>query len=133
MELFSGRKIRIQSSLVAGFGVFAIVDICKDELIEECLFLALPLKPFEVSSLFIDHRFNYPAGQVTANSLQVIVLGAASLYNHKDDASAYWITDLDRKTFKFYASKPIKAGEEIFVYYGDVNYWKDGRNNTVIK
>ena len=133
MELFPGRKIRIQSSPVAGLGVFATADISKDELIEECSFLTLPLKPFDSSPLFIDYRFNYPAGPVTANSSQVIVLGAASLYNHKDDASAYWITDLDRKTFKFYASKPIKAGEEIFVYYGDVNYWKDGRNNTVIK
>jgi hypothetical protein len=39
-------------------------------------------------------------------------------------------SDLENKTFKFISSREIKKGEEIFVWYGDVNYWNDGRTHT---
>jgi hypothetical protein len=34
------------------------------------------------------------------------------------------------KTFRFIANRDIQPNEEIFVWYGDINYWNDGRSNT---
>lgn len=133
MELFVSRKIKVASSPIHGFGVFAIADISAGELIEECTFLDLGLKPVEVSSLLQDYRFNYPNGPMTPTTKQVVILGAGSMYNHSDNASAYWVSDEIRQTFKFFANREIKVGEEIFVYYGGPEYWNDGRTNIEIK
>jgi uncharacterized protein len=133
MKLFVSTKIQVASSPVHGLGVFATQDIENGELIEECPFLELPLSHGEVSSLLIDYRFNFPSGDMTVETKQVVTFGYGSLYNHHDDSNAYWFSDNDKRTFLFYACKPIKAGEEIFVYYGGNEYWNDGRNNITIK
>lgn len=133
MELFVSRKIKVASSPIHGLGVFAIDDISAGELIEECPFLDLCLKPFESNPLLQDYRFNYPNGPMTPETKQVVVLGAGSMYNHSNNASAYWVSDEIRRTFKFYANRDIKAGEEIFVYYGGPEYWNDGRTNIEVK
>lgn len=132
MELFASQKIRVESSPVHGLGVFATQPISNGELIEECSFLELPIANGESSSLLIDYRFNYPSGPMTPVTKQVVVLGSASLYNHSNEANAYWVTDQARSTFKFFANRDIAAGEEIFTYYGDASYWQDGRESIKI-
>jgi len=132
-KLFASRKIQVADSPVHGWGVFATEDIENGELIEECAFIPLPLKNGEVSSLLIDYRFNYPAGLLTTETQQVAVLGSGMLYNHREPNNVYWVTDENNKSFKFYACSKIKKGEELFLYYGDSNYWEDGRSNTNLK
>jgi SET domain-containing protein len=44
------------------------------------------------------------------------------MYNHSDNYNALW-TVLSKDQMKFYATKDIKKGEEIFTSYGDA-YWK---------
>lgn len=132
MELFASQKIRVESSPVHGLGVFATQRISPGELIEECPFLELPIENGESSSLLIDYRYNYPSGPMTSETRQVVVLGSASIYNHSNQANAYWVTDLQRRTFKFYSNRIIEPGEEIFTYYGDSSYWEDGRSLTKI-
>jgi hypothetical protein len=39
---------------------------------------------------------------------------------------------MENDSFEFYAVKEINPNEEIFVYYGDVSYWNDGRTHTNI-
>jgi SET domain-containing protein len=119
-------KIYIDKSPVHGWGVFAKEDIEKNEVIEECPILTLPIEKGEVTSLLIDYRFNWPQGNNFEE--QVVGLGYASLYNHSNSANAYWISNLEKRTFKFISSERILKGEEIFIWYGDVNYWNDGRN-----
>lgn len=131
--LFQARKIQVKESPVHGWGVFAAEDIENNELIEECAFVELPIAYGESSSLLIDYRFNYPAGPMTPETKQVAVLGYGMLYNHRSPNNAYWITDTASRSFKFYSCAPIKAGEEIFLYYGGEDYWKDGRSNTKVK
>ena len=123
-------KIYIDKSPIHGWGVFAKFDIFENEVIEECPVLTLPIQKGESTSLLIDYRFNWPQGLEYEE--QVVGLGYASLYNHSDDANAYWISDIDKKTFKFIANKNIKSGQEIFIWYGDSNYWNDGRNHTQV-
>jgi SET domain-containing protein len=129
-QIDTPQKIYIDKSPIHGWGVFAKYDIEEGELIEECPVLVLPIEKGEVTSLLIDYRFNWPQGLEYEE--QVVGLGYASLYNHSDNANAYWVSDLDKKTFKFFSSKKIEQGKEIFIWYGDVNYWNDGRNHIVV-
>jgi uncharacterized protein len=123
-------KIYVDKSPIHGWGVFASQDIETGEIIEEVPVLELPINKGEVTSLLIDYRFNWPQG--VEWDKQVVGLGFASLYNHSNDANAYWVSDLEKNTFKFISNKKISSGDEIFIWYGDVNYWNDGRNHTAI-
>ena len=123
-------KIYVDKSPVHGWGVFAKEDIMEGEVFEECPVLTLPIEKGEVTSLLIDYRFNWP--QCVEYQEQVIALGNGSLYNHSENANAYWISNLENKTFQFISHREIKKGEEIFTWYGDVNYWNDGRTHTPV-
>ena len=123
-------KIYIDKSSVHGWGVFAYDEIKEGEVFEECPVFTLPIPKGESSPLLIDYRFNWPQG--TEWEEQVVSWGFGSLYNRSDDPNAYWISDLGRKTFKFIAVKNISPGQEIFIWYGDSNYWSDGRTHTQV-
>jgi len=122
------QKIFIDKSPVHGWGVFAKELIKKNEIFEECPVLTLPIEKGEVTSLLIDYRFNWPQGGEWEE--QVFPLGYGGLYNHSENANAYWVSNTNDKTFRFIANRDIQSNEEIFVWYGDINYWNDGRNNT---
>lgn len=130
MEIYPPWKVVIKKSPVHGFGVFCSQTIFAGEVIEECPIFPLPIKKGESSPLLIDYRFNWPQG--TEWEEQVLSWGYGSLYNHSETPNAYWVSDLERRTFKFIANRDIPRGEEIFVWYGDMNYWNDGRNHTQV-
>ena len=121
-------KIYADKSPIHGWGVFAKEDIMEGEVFEECPILTLPIEKGEVTSLLIDYRFNWPQGNDWQE--QVLALGYGSLYNHSNDPNAFWVSDTENRTFKFVSNREIKQGEEIFVWYGDVDYWNDGRTHT---
>lgn len=123
-------RVYIDKSPVHGWGVFAACDINEGDVIEECPVIKLPIEKGEGSSLLIDYRFNWPQGIEWEE--QVFSFGFGGLYNHSNDANAYWISNESRKTFIFKASKNIRKNSEIFVYYGDENYWNDGRTHTIV-
>jgi SET domain-containing protein len=125
------KKICVKNSPVHGLGIFATEKIIGGELIEECPILSLPMKFGETSSLFIDYRFNWPSGSSQWEE-QVVALGFASLYNHSESPNAYWFSNYEKRTFSFVSSRDIEPGEEIFVWYGDVSYWNDGRNHISV-
>jgi len=130
-RLYHNPKIEIGRSPVHGWGVFAKETISANEILEEVPYLRVPMERGESSPLFIDYRFNYPANDNWHS--QVLPYGSACLYNHSNDPSAYWITDEENETFIFKSNRDIKAGEEIFTYYGDVGYWSDGRGYIDVK
>jgi hypothetical protein len=101
------------------------------EIFEECPVLSLPLNYGETSALLIDYRFNWPSGVMEWQE-QVVALGFGSLYNHSENANAYWYSDNENRTFKFVSNRIIKQGEEIFVWYGDISYWNDGRTHISV-
>ena len=125
------KKIYLDESPVHGLGVFAMERIVHGEVIEECPFLKLPIEKGEVSSLFIDYRFNFPSGHEWTH--QVLLMGYGEYYNHSEEPNAYWVSDNQKETFLFIANRDILPGEEIFTYYGDSNYWNDGRKHTDVK
>ena len=124
-------KIYLDKSPIQGWGVFAKEDIMEGEVFEECPILPLPMKYGEVSSVFIDYRFNWPQGTNEWEE-QVIALGYGSFYNHSENANAHWTSNNNERTFKFISNRKINKGDEIFVWYGDVSYWSDGRQNISV-
>lgn len=132
MRIIPPHKIYIGNSSVHGYGVFANEPIYNGEVIEETPIYDLGIKKGEPSSIMIDYRFNWPQGSGVNWEKQVLPWGYGCLYNHSENANAYWRSNLERGTFEFVANKDIKEGDEIFVWYGNVSYWQDGRTNTKI-
>jgi len=128
-KLIFNNKIEVRRSPIHGWGVFAKEDIKAGEILEETYFLIIPMSANESSSIFIDYRFNFPR---TRPLYQVIPFGFACIYNHSDKANAGWETDENNDLFVFFAIKDIKKDEEICTYYGNENYWRDGRSHTKI-
>jgi hypothetical protein len=85
----------------------------------------------DTSHILIDYRFNWPQGGNPWDK-QVVSTGFALLYNHSSTPNAAWRSNLENNTFEFYSIKNIKSGEEVFVWYGDISYWNDGRTHTNI-
>lgn len=128
-RLYFNSKIELRKSKIHGLGVFAKNDINANEILEESPFLILPINKGESSSLFIDYRFNFPSGDW---KYQVIPMGFACYYNHSEEPNAGWYTDNDNDLFVFTANRLIKKDEEICTFYGDINYWSDGRTNIKV-
>jgi SET domain-containing protein len=128
-KLIFNSKIEVRRSSVHGWGVFAKEKINAGEILEEEYFLIIPMSSNESSSLFIDYRYNYPRN---ASRNQVVPFGFACIYNHSNDPNAVWETDEKNELFIFTAIKDIEKDEEIFIYYGNSNYWNDGRSHVKI-
>jgi SET domain-containing protein len=128
-RLIFNTKLEVRRSPIHGWGVFAREDIKAGEILEETYFLKIPTSANEASSIFIDYRFNFPR---TRPNNQVIPFGFACIYNHSNSPNASWETDDVNELFIFFAIKNIKKDDEICTYYGDENYWKDGRTHTKI-
>lgn len=133
MKILPPNKIYIAKSPIHGWGVFANQIIEAGEIIEETPILDLGIIKGENTPLMIEYRFNWPQGSGGDWEKQVLSWGYGSLYNHSNKANAYWRSNLERETFEFVSNRQIEKDEEIFVWYGGVDYWNDGRSNTVIK
>ena len=126
-------KIEIRKSEGRGMGVFCTEFISKGEIIEECLLLSIGGKCDATNIPLADYRFVYPKSIDWVEF--VIPLGNGSIYNHSETPNADWINHENPyiKVFKFIAIKDISPEEEIFTYYGDKNYWEDGRTHTKLQ
>ena len=96
-------------------GVFCTGYIKKDELFEEAPIIIVNRNDIK-DSLLMDYVF-----KINANDYAV-AFGCASLYNHRNQPSAYYKVDAEKKKISFYALRDIEPGEEIFVSYGKA-YW----------
>ena len=132
MRIYPPKKIYVDNSPIHGLGVFASKDIKKDEVIEVCPILDLGLQKGATSGILLNYRFNWPSGTVEWEK-QVAGLGYASFYNHSNNPNASWRSLYNDNVFEFFATRDIKSGEEILVYYGGDEYWNDGRNYIEIK
>ena len=130
MRVIPPKKIYIDNSKIHGLGVFALEKITEGEIIEICHIIDMGLNK-EPSHILIDYRFNWPQG-VAEWEKQVVATGYGMLYNHSNTPNALWRSNLNNKSFEFYSIKEINPHEEIFIYYGDMSYWNEGRTHTNI-
>lgn len=113
------KKIQVKDSQIHGHGVFALVDIAKDETIEKCTYLVIDDDDLQAANRLNDYLFNSPG----AEGDYLLMMGHGMLYNHSEDgANASWEIDDDNRFVRFYATQDIKAGQEILHDYGS-EYW----------
>lgn len=119
--LFKSNKIKVGNSLIHGRGVFATDFIQNGEVLEECHFIEILEKDFnKIDKSIQDICYVWPFISSEEPGLfisHVIVLGFGSIYNHSDDNSAIWTTDIDRHCYVFKAIRDINPGEEILINY----------------
>lgn len=125
MQLQPSRKIYSAPSKIpnSGRGIFASIDIKKDELIERCPVVIVP--EHEVGKLRSTELLNYYfqwGGDDTYHKA-AICLGFGSLYNHSYTPNATYIKRLEEDCIDFIALSHIGINEEIVINYnhGDPN------------
>lgn len=117
----------------AGFGVFAAKDFRKDETVEICPVIILRKDEGEICEKTTLGHYMF---EWEPNNGYCIALGYSSIYNHQErsKANVTWIDndnskgidESKRNTKEFYAVRPIKKGEEMFIDYGwDEEYPKE--------
>ena len=122
MKLIQPKKLEVRDSSIHGYGVFATDDIKKDEIIEDCYIIKIPLKKGFLPHLFMDYKLKWKTKR--GDIEQVLPLGYGCIYNHSDNYNATWRQILDKKIIQFYAVKDIKKGEEVLHWYGNKKYWE---------
>lgn len=100
--------VLIKKSPVSGYGVFANQDFAQGDIIEECHSLKVSTSETELKNYYF-----------AANSkLKIIPLGYGCIYNHSQFPNADWEYFADDNLLVYTAIRPIKAGEEILISYG---------------
>lgn len=119
-------KIYIDEVEGKGLGVFALIPIKKDELIETCPLMSLGKTPGNKHhDPFFNYRFAYPrSNRHNGNEDQVVAWGYGSIYNHSNNPNADWKDHPIKKAFQFIAVQDIEKGEEITIHYGGDDYWR---------
>lgn len=96
-----------------GLGVFAAVDIDKEQEIERVPLIVMPLREAQQihgGGVLGHYAFTWSDTQVA------VALGYGSLYNHSVTPNAYYV-DRSPRAKVFIARKRIRAGEEITINY----------------
>ena len=116
-KITSSNKIYVSQSTISGAdrGVFANVDIKKDELIENCPFIEIPEHEIERAEESVLINYYYFFGEKKERFL--VALGFGSIYNHLYTPNARYHIKPEERVIEFIALKEIKKDEEIIVNY----------------
>jgi len=118
MKLEPSDKVYISESTIpkAGRGVFAKRNIAKDEIIEICPVIEVPLDDTsnKKGAVLVDYFFYF-------GDRLAVALGFGSIYNHSYKPNATYIKKLAGNIVEFKAIQNIKKYEEITTNY---NYGK---------
>lgn len=101
-------NIEVKRSSIHGYGVFTTAPIPANTLLEECYVLHLP----EETKLLRAYVFKW--NQETC----ILPLGYGAIYNHADDANAYYEMDEARDVMRVKSRRALAKGEEVFIFYG---------------
>ena len=109
--------IEVKKSEVAhGNGVFALRAFKKNEVIEICPAIFLPIAELEIlkKTKMLYYFFEY------TNKEFAVVLGYGSIYNHSYKPNSKYRFNFRKRVMVVRAIKNIKSGDEIFFNY---NFW----------
>ena len=121
--LFTHPNIIVKESPIHGLGVFAISDIPKDTLIEECHYIVLKNRFRQLDKVLQKYVFSYPKRK----SQSAIGFGFASIYNHSEEPNIEFEYDNDKLIFT--SLRDIKKGEELCHCYSSSFVKKTITNN----
>jgi len=107
-------KVKIKKTPLKGFGVYALQDIKKDDIIE-----LSPVLPFSPDREFKekDKSFIWNYEIDWDDSRDALGLGYLSLYNHSDDPNAKFIKNTKENYIAVISQKDIKKDDEILIKY----------------
>lgn len=106
--------IEVRKTTNKGWGIFALKDFKKGEMIESAPVLTFDTKGRKTLEKTILSHYIYPWKSTRGAAL---VLGYGSIYNHSFSPNADWKQNFKTNSMVYRAIKPIKKGEEILVNY----------------
>jgi hypothetical protein len=109
--------IEVKKSEVAhGNGVFALTSFKKNDVIEICPAIFLPIAEFEIlkKTKMFYYYFEYSTKEIA------VVLGYGSIYNHSYKPNSQYRFNFHKRVMVVRAIKNIKPGDEILFNY---NFW----------
>lgn len=106
-------KIECRKSQIHGNGIFAVKNIEKNEIIEECPIIILNSD----DTIKIDPTNLYNYYFSWENNWSAIALGYGSIYNHSYEPNAVYEKDFINNKIIFRALKNLYIWEEILVNY----------------
>ena len=109
-------KVGVGFSSIDKRGVFCTDYIKKGEIFEVAPYIEVPASEVK-ETVLIDYVFKIGVDDYA------VAFGNASLYNHRNQPSAEWRVDLEKRVINFIALHDIEPGEEIFISYGKT-YWR---------
>lgn len=116
-------KIRLGYSGIEGRGVFAKENISSEELIERCPLVVLGWRMnYHKDPVIWQYCFtrSCPCEDCKKHGGHfLMVLGYGQVYNHQNDNNAGISFDVKNLFADIKANRDIKAGEEIFISYGN--------------
>ena len=120
-KLYNARLIEVRGSSVHGYGVFAMQDIDKGQVLEECYYITLRTPFKKVDDTLKDYVFisdNLGAfGETSA-----FVMGYAMIYNYSINNNVEYKQDKANKIYSFFTNRAIKKDEELTIDYGEDSY-----------
>ena len=115
-------RLIVKESPGKGRGVFAGQDFEEGDVIEVCPVIVVPADQYRHIELTVlgHYVFNWrgSAPFPVDRRAVAVVLGRGGLHNHSPDPNAAWENDLEENVMRFFAVRPIAAGEEIMINYG---------------
>lgn len=119
-KIFIDPRLQVKKSKIenAGYGVFASDDINKNTIIERAHGLKINRKHRDGSIINYDYNLD------PKNTF--VVFGYGSIYNHSDTPNIEHVLDKNNDTpnMTYRTTRPIEAGEELYVSYGK-NWMKE--------
>ncbi len=107
-------KVYWKDTKKRGRGVFAAIDIAKNEIIEICPVITLTPKESENYDQTILGQYLYEWKNPHDGA---VILGYGLLYNHSYTPNAEYVRNFKNKTMTYKAVKDIKKDEEILINY----------------
>lgn len=116
--IFIDERLFVKPSNIkdAGYGVFTKSNIEKGEIIERCH--GLTIKTEDRRGIITSYDFTLNSGDT------FLCFGYGSLYNHSNTPNVQHEMDSTQSTMQYRTTRPISAGEELYVSYGE-NWFKN--------
>jgi len=130
-NLVKPSKLQVKKSKVGGYGVFAIEDISKGEVVEEAPFIRSDFRDKDkMAPQMIQVCYTLPCKCKECKAkgnFMLISSGNIHIYNHLDDGEDVKFDYFPEKRFiRVTAINDIKKGKEVFHNYGDkYNHWEE--------
>jgi SET domain-containing protein len=108
--------LKIKNTKKFGRGVYAENDIGKNKLIEVSPLVVISNKK-DIKSILNTILGHYVYSYKNDKCL-ALAGGVGSFFNHNVDANVHWVFDEKKQIAKYYTTRKIKKGEQLFLNYG---------------